>query len=338
MRRIGVLTTSYPRWPGDYAGNFVEGHVRALEAAGFHVDVIAARPSDRLFYRGGAPEAIERGGAWPSAIGFTLAMAARALRHRWDGIVAHWLAPSAIAALPARVPLLAIAHGGDVHLLKRIGLLETTLRLLRLRRTKLAFVSEELRAIAARALPWAGDAIVQPMGVDTARFAAIPRAPDGPTIFACGRLVPVKGFDVAVDALAHLHAPARLVIAGDGPARDALAHRGATLLGAISTTERDRWLGRASVVVVPSRTLPGDRSEGTPLIALEALAAGVPVVGSRVGGLADLPIEHVDADDPRALARAIDRVLANPPPRVSLAHLDWARVATVLAPSLRNDA
>jgi hypothetical protein len=40
--RIGVLTTSYPRWPGDPAGNFVEGHVRALMQLGHEVEVIAA--------------------------------------------------------------------------------------------------------------------------------------------------------------------------------------------------------------------------------------------------------------------------------------------------------
>nr|MBA3502538.1 hypothetical protein [Deltaproteobacteria bacterium] len=40
--RIGVVTTSYPRWPGDPAGSFVEGHVRALQRLGHQVEVIAA--------------------------------------------------------------------------------------------------------------------------------------------------------------------------------------------------------------------------------------------------------------------------------------------------------
>ncbi|HEY5934572.1 MAG TPA: hypothetical protein VIU61_08055, partial [Kofleriaceae bacterium] len=68
--RIGVVTTSYPRWPGDAAGNFVEGHVRALQRLGHEVEVIAAGdasengvmrvPARGLFYRGGAPDALER--------------------------------------------------------------------------------------------------------------------------------------------------------------------------------------------------------------------------------------------------------------------------------------
>ena len=68
--RIGVVTTSYPRWPGDPAGSFVAGHVRALRALGHDVDVIAAGDAAAddairvrtggLFYRGGAPELLER--------------------------------------------------------------------------------------------------------------------------------------------------------------------------------------------------------------------------------------------------------------------------------------
>ena len=53
--------------------------------------------------------------------------------------------------------------------------------------------------------------------------------------------------------------------------------------------------------------MPGGRTEGTPMIALEALAAGVPVVASAVGGLRELAqIQLVPPDDPHALAMAIN--------------------------------
>ncbi len=437
MTRIGVITTSYPRFEGDSAGNFVGAHVAALRALGHDVEVIAAGPviptevpplsrgryngrynaavittviteskrdgvrqtGDRgpttsssspsttssriasravddvrercrssevgvtriessLFYRGGAPDALEAAplGSLVDAARFSTELAIEIARRadRWDSIIAHWLVPCALAALPANKPLLAIAHGGDVHTLRRLRLLRPVLHALRLRGARLAFVSDELRAIAMRDAPelarWLAGAIVQPMGIDLARFAAIPRAPTTPpTILVAGRLVPIKGVDIAIAAMQHLRTPARLVIAGDGPARGELERDVSTseraaresrsqinFLGEVSTSERDRLLGEASVVVVPSRVLRNGRTEGTPLIALEALAAGVPVVASAVGGLASLAGAHrVRPDDPRALAAAIDRVLAEPLDarslRSSVGHLEWASVARVLS-------
>jgi glycosyltransferase involved in cell wall biosynthesis len=365
--KIGVVTTSYPRTVGDAAGSFVAAHVAALRARGHDVDVIAAgeagsglRASDfgqiripsSLFYDGGAPDRLDRGRARDliEAARFTARITAAVARRAraWDLVVAHWLAPSAIAALPTRAPLLAIAHGGDIHALRRTRLLRPTLALLRARRARLAFASAELLAIArAHAGAWLDDAaIVQPMGVDVARFTALDRAPTAPpTVAVLARLVPVKGVDVALAALEHVRAPVRLVVAGDGPERAALARAAprAHFLGAVDATCRDQLLRAASVVVVPSRVLRGGRSEGTPLVALEALAAGVPVVATAVGGLVAFR-DHallVPPDDPPALAAAIDRVLAVPPPadrlRAAVAHLDWREVdARLLAHALRG--
>lgn len=386
--KIGVLTTSYPRHGGDPAGNFVGEHVRALLALGHEVDVIAAgggrdddphahahphahgaprvtRIPGPLFYRGGAPDLLERAplrAALP-AVAFTLRLAAAAAARArpWESIVAHWLAPSALVALPLRPPLVAIAHGGDVHTLRRLGLLPLALRALHRRRARLVFVGEHLRTLARDAAPalarWLDDALVQPMGIDLARFDAIARARDRdrthagaprtpPVILVAARLVPIKGVDVMLAALAHLRAPARLVIAGDGPERAALAARAASLsrtggpaseihfLGEVDTRRRDELLREASVVVVPSRETPAGRTEGMPAIALESLAAGVPVVASATGGLRALAAARlVRPDDPYELARAIDRVLAvaGPPSpdelRRAVADLDWRVVA-----------
>jgi glycosyltransferase involved in cell wall biosynthesis len=191
------------------------------------------------------------------------------------------------------------------------------------------------------------DALVQPMGIDVERFAALARhevaRPDARaagrrrTILVVARLVPIKGVDVALAAYGRLATTADLVIAGDGPERarlEALATTAAPalrFLGAVDATARDQVLRDADVVVIPSRVLPNGRSEGSPMIALEALAAGVPVVASAVGGLRDLPgITLVPPDDPGALAAAIDRVLAAPPPRVDISQLDWRHVSARL--------
>ncbi|MGE5184094.1 MAG: glycosyltransferase family 4 protein [Acidobacteriota bacterium] len=341
--RIGVVTTSYPRFAGDPAGSFVAGHVEALGELGHTVDVIAAgdgpgRIASPLFYGAGAPDELERGARGALAFTARLAWAVGRRARVWDRIVAHWLAPSAIAALPARAPLLAIAHGGDIHTLRRTHLLALALYALRARRARLAFVSAELLALARAAAPrlarWLDDAaIVQPMGLPLARFARIARAPT-PTALVVARLVAIKGVDVAIRAARE--AGVRLVIAGDGPERAALAQLGGELVGQVDPDARDRLLATAGVVVVPSRVLASGRSEGMPTIALEALAAGVPVVASAVGGLRSLaPAARLVApDDPHALAAAIRATLAAPPPpeqlRAAVANLDWSRVASRL--------
>ncbi len=384
---IGLITTSYPQFPGDPSGHFVAAHAHHLRCnvdilcAGVNADAnvdpnvagstssatedprpganpritvtrIPAHPS--LFFSGGAPDALEDAAPRTllAAASFSARLAATVARRapRWDAIIAHWLAPSALAALAstASTPLLAIAHGGDIYTLQRLRLLAPTLHLLRLRRARLAFVSADLLTVARAASPasaalqrYLDAAVVQPMGLDLAHFAALPRAPaTPPTIFVAARLTPIKGVDIALAALSHLHTPVHLVIAGTGPEHAALAAAAppnVTFVGAVSTTARDALLARASVVVIPSRPLPSGRTEGTPLIALEALAAGIPVVASATGGLRALApaVTLVPAEHPGLLAAAIDHALLAPKSSASLraavAHLDWSHVATVLA-------
>jgi glycosyltransferase involved in cell wall biosynthesis len=303
--KIGVVTSSYP----PRGGSFVAAHVDAMRALGHDVEVVVAKRKNA-----GIPDELERDPTTllSAAASFArLSIDTRRLRDR-DLIIAHWL-PCALAALAARKPLVAIGHGGDVHTLRRLHLLRPTLHLLR--HAKLLFVSRELRDIAG-----VGD--VQSMGVDVDHFAAIGRAPTTPpTIAFIGRLVPIKGVDVAIAALDHLRTNARLVIAGDGPAPRS---RRATYLGHVAI---EPVLREASVVVIPSRVLANGRSEGTPIVALEALAAGVPVVASSVGGLRDLPVTHVPPEDPRALAAAIDHVLNSPANVADVRAFDWKYVA-----------
>ena len=361
MMRIGVVTTSYPRFDGDHAGSFVAAHVAATRALGHELDVIAAgegpnRVPSRLFYGAGAPEELERGRALVEAASFSARLAVAVARRArgWDAAFAHWLAPSALAALPAK-RLVAIAHGGDVHALRRMHLLAPVLHALRARGARLAFVADDLLAIARAGAPqlsrWLDEAaIVQPMGIDLARFAAIAderadhranaessnaRRP----LVVVARLVPIKGIDVAIRA-AHMLG-AELVIAGDGPDRGVLERiGGARFLGAVDPAARDALLATAAAVLVPSRILPNGRSEGTPMIALEALAAGVPVVASAVGGLRALApaARLVPPDDPAQLAAAIAATIAAPPPaaelRAAVAHLDWPNVANRLLAQL----
>jgi glycosyltransferase involved in cell wall biosynthesis len=366
--RVGLVTTSYPRFDGDPAGSFVAEHARYLEAQGHTVEVIAAGergaeiriPGGGLFYAGGGPEALERGGgAWRDAALFTARMMSAVARRarRWDAIASHWLVPSALAAILAapRTPLLAIAHSGDVHTLRRVGALGAFSVLAARPKLRLSFVSRQLRDLFLAAAPrplrarLAARAQICPMGIEVARFRAAPRtANTTPIVLFLGRLVPVKGATVAAAAARLWRAPARLVIAGAGPDEPALRAAAAAapagrieLVGEVHGPARDRLLAAADLVVIPS-VLVGGRSEGMPMAALEAMAAGAAVVASAVGGLADIPvIAHVPPADPGALAAAVDHLLASPTVRsaqlAAQSHFaddhDWARIGPRLDPT-----
>jgi glycosyltransferase involved in cell wall biosynthesis len=131
-----------------------------------------------------------------------------------------------------------------------------------------------------------------------------------------GRLVPVKVFDVLVRAAARLpHAlRPRLVLLGEGPERPALlslaAARGLDLRlpGAVDRSTVAAWMAAADVYAQPSRPVAGGRAEGMPVAVREALAVGVPVVASAVGGLAELRAPNlilIPPGRPEMLARAI---------------------------------
>jgi glycosyltransferase involved in cell wall biosynthesis len=373
--RVGLVTTSYPRFDGDPAGCFVAEHARYLEAQGHQVEVIAAGeptdggeviriPGGRLFYRGGGPEALEQGGAWTDAARFTARLTVEISRRarRWDAVVSHWLVPSALAAAVAapRRPMLAIAHAGDVHTLRRIGALGPFAAAAAARpRLCISFVSRELRDLFLAAAPRLARARltarsqVCPMGIELARLRAASAPPSAvPIVLFLGRLVPVKGAAVAAAAARIWRSGARLVVAGAGPEEPALRAAAAAappgrieLVGEVHGAARDRLLAAADVVAVPSVHTPGGRSEGMPMAALEAMAAGAAVVASRVGGLAELPVvTHVPPADPTALAAAVDRLIASPWGRAAqvaaqarfIDDYDWSRVGPRLDPFRMN--
>ncbi|HLU68894.1 MAG TPA: glycosyltransferase [Kofleriaceae bacterium] len=276
--------------------------------------------------------------------------------------MAHWLAPSALAALLAapRLPLLAIAHSGDIHTLARARALAPAAALLARPGVRLSFVTEDLRARLLAAAPrplrarLRAASQVCPMGIDVARLAAArasaPRTA-GPTVLFLGRLVPVKGASVLAAAARLWRSDARLVLAGAGPDEPALRRLAAAappgrveLAGEVRGAARDRLLAQSDVVALPSIRVEGGRTEGMPLVALEAMAAGAAVVASAVGGLAELPaaaITRVPPGDPAALAAAIDRLLLDPDARAAQVRaakehalaVDWSRIGPRLRPS-----
>lgn len=136
-----------------------------------------------------------------------------------------------------------------------------------------------------------------------------------PLVGAAGRLVAQKGFGDLVASMRHILARvpgARLAIAGDGPLRDALAARaraaGLSLLLPGFQEDVSRFLAALDVLVIPSVR------EGFPMITLEGMALGLPIVATAIDGVVEQIEPDVDGllvppGDPGALGAAIARVL-----------------------------
>jgi glycosyltransferase involved in cell wall biosynthesis len=146
---------------------------------------------------------------------------------------------------------------------------------------------------------------------DARRALGLPA--DGAVVGWVGRFGAEKGPDLFVDMVAGLAPDVTGVMIGDGPelepARDRARVRGVAdrlvLTGRLPAA--DRYLKALDVLVLSSRT------EGTPMILLEAMAAGVPIVSTAVGGVPDVvgPDEAalVPAGDATALGVAVSRTL-----------------------------
>jgi glycosyltransferase involved in cell wall biosynthesis len=132
-----------------------------------------------------------------------------------------------------------------------------------------------------------------------------------------GRLIPIKGADIFLEALQRLPSPRpTVVMIGHGAEAEALAQQ-AQQLGLQDVvrfyhdvTDADRLFSAFDAFVLSSR------SEGTPLVLLEAMAARVPIIATSVGGVPEMTGSGeallVPAEDPVALAHAITDVLQNP--------------------------
>jgi glycosyltransferase involved in cell wall biosynthesis len=151
---------------------------------------------------------------------------------------------------------------------------------------------------------------------DTAR-RALGLSPEETAVGWVGRMIPVKGADILLRALAELGGPqATAILIGDGSERQRLE----SLSGQLGLGTRVRFTGG---IEGGARFLPAfdafvlsSRSEGTPIVLFEAMAAGVPIVASRVGGIPDVVHDDeavlVPPEDTAALAGALRRVLQAP--------------------------
>ncbi len=234
------------------------------------------------------------------------------------------------------IPFSFTAHGSDLH--RDRHMLATKVR-------AAAFVvaiSEFNRDVilATDGCAGAGDRVrVVHCGIDHRRFrprTPPARAPGAPLRVCCiGTLHEVKGQAVLIEACRRLVAAGRDVrctLVGDGPDRSELEAQVAaaglegrvTCTGRVVRAEVQRALAEADVLVAPSVPTADGRREGIPVVVLEAMASGVPVVASRLSGIPEVVRDGttgllVEPGDAGGVAAALERLARDPDEAARLA-------------------
>jgi glycosyltransferase involved in cell wall biosynthesis len=295
--KVAVLTTSYPRYPGDAAGRFVADAVEHVRRRGVDVDVVGPEQFRHygIAYGHGVLGNLRRQPWLALFVPALLASFVRAARRvDADLLHAHWL-PSGWVAARTGKPYVVQVWGTDVELARRAPWLARRV----LRGARFVIAASTALAESARQLG-ARDVRVIPSGVDLP--AEVGAEAEPPEVLYAGRLSAEKGVLELVEASRGLE----LVVAGDGPLRE----RVPGALGFVPHDELERLYARAAVVACPSRR------EGFGVACLEAMAHARPVVVTRVGGLRDLVVDGetglvVPPRDPGALRGALRRLLAD---------------------------
>jgi glycosyltransferase involved in cell wall biosynthesis len=233
-RRL-LVTTSYPRRPGDAAGCFVEARVQRLRAAGELVTVLCAGEppgpdavmsepgltvervghavagAPPLFYAGGAPERLEAapGAAAVQALSLWGGLLPAIAAHTGgaagapppDQLESHWLVPSALAVAAVRArarlptPHCAHLHSGDVALLERLPFGAALARWVVARSDELVFASADLRDRLARLVGGNAEARVRAGRVAPALSGLLMDPPARPAPAARSRLRAARGVE-----------------------------------------------------------------------------------------------------------------------------------------------
>ncbi len=326
---------------------------RLAVPAGFEVDHVEAGP----------PEHVPKDELLPHMGDF-----ARHLARQWaddppDVVHAHFWMSGLAALMAARdlgIPVVQTFHARGVVKRRFQGAPDTSpperVRMERVigRRASAiaATCSDEVFELVRMGVPRSRISVV-PCGVDDGRFcpegSAWSRPPGLGRIVSLGRLVPRKGIDTAVEALAALPS-IELLIAGGPPAEglhsDAEAQRLRARAEELGVTDRVRLLGQVEREDVPALLRSADAVVTTPwyepfgMVPLEAMSCGVPVVAAAVGGLTDTVVDGVTGRlvpprRPDLLARALRPMLADPALRAgygaagvdrALCRYTWERV------------
>lgn len=224
----------------------------------------------------------------------------------YDLIDAHYVYPDGFAAVllasVLKKPLVVSARGSDINLFSEFRMIRPFIRHVLLRANGLIAVSHALKDLMVRLGCRSENLAVIGNGVDPQKFMPRPRCAmrqklglpnDASVVIAVGRLDENKGFHILIEAVARLRSSGvMLLIIGEGPRRSALENQirrsglnaNVRLIGTVPHDELSSWYSAADVFCLASLR------EGCPNVVLEAMACGLPIVATRVGGIPELVV------------------------------------------------
>ena len=265
---------------------------------------------------------------WLEAVWFWLRMFWLLRRMNPDVVHIQSINPFAIPAVLARKflrkPYVVCGRGSDVYLPWRRFRFKKPISSLLLKNASIVIaLTEDMRRAMRKICD--RDIIVVPNGIDLEQFENLSRKrarselqieEQEKVILFVGKLLPVKGVQYliqAMDIIRRREADARLLLVGDGDQRDCLRSlvkqlnlgKHVTFVGWVSNEKVPKYMAASDVFVLPSL------SEGFALVILEAMASGLPIVATRVGGLPDIVKERRNGFlvEPRSPMEIAEKIL-----------------------------
>jgi L-malate glycosyltransferase len=245
--------------------------------------------------------------------------------HGLIGAICHWL---------LGVPHIISVHGTDIHMISRNIFLKKILKMIISNSNTVSanstYTSEKIELLNKSNN---GKIVVIPMGAgiqisrtNTLQQQSIVVKKTKQILFV-GRLIKLKGVDVLINAFVKILEKiplCQLIIIGDGPEFQSLKKYACELSvsntvifkGRLSESEVCNYYKEADLVVLPSRMING-QAEGLGVVLLEAMALGIPVIGTNTGGISDIIHDKINGllvppDDPDALSKAVIKLFTEP--------------------------
>lgn len=351
--RVGVVTTSFPLKTQPYSGIFIARLLRALpQNVGPCVVVPAGNNGEgveilekeveihpfryapwryQLLARqpGGVPVALS-GNKWIYLLipTFLLSMAITCLRvsRHIDLFHANWSVAGMVAGIVGRLvkkPVLTTLRGEDVNRAETSLIYATILKAALLLSHRVIVVSDAIgQALRAKYPDHHQKIAMIPNGVES-DLLDIQRTGNNVgsrslSLLAVGALIKRKAVNNIIEALSYINVspPPSLTVVGDGPelrylerlAKEMNVYRNVNFIGAVDPDDVQRYLSGADIFVFASL------SEGRPNVILEAMAAGLPIVASRIDGVTELIVDGRNGmlfapGDARELAQKLEALI-----------------------------